>query len=66
MDGQNPNNKKVPKHGLRLVKGQVTDRDYTENDQSSATKKAKKNPLIVQLSALADAVDADVKMLLNL
>jgi hypothetical protein len=67
MDGENPNNKKIHNHGLRLVKGHAGESNTSSNSKDgTTTTKAKKNPLIVQLSALADAIDADVNMLLKL
>ena len=67
MDGQNPNNKKVYNHGLRLVKGQAVETTSPKNETSPNNPSSKKkSPLAAQLSALADAIDADVKLLLNL
>lgn len=65
MDGKH--SKKIngqPSHGLRLVKGQASSTKSISD--SSASPKTSKSPLIKQLAALADAIDSDVKQLLNL
>ena len=69
MDGQNPNQKKqTHTHGLRLIKGHATNQTKSMNQtqEQPTTVNRKNNPLVRQLSALADALDQDVKQLLNL
>ncbi len=70
MDGQNRSNKKQQNHGLRLIKGGVDKTAQTSNDldvnASQLPKKRVKNPLITQLSALTEAIENDVKMIMKL
>ncbi len=69
MDGQNPKqNPPTGSHGLRLIKGSTASSNATNHDANNRHEpsKGKKNKLAIQLSALADAIDNDVKQLLNL
>lgn len=65
---QSQNNKRH--NGLRLVKGAVDSSDSIDSgsnmESSDKTKTHVKSPLIKQLNALADAIENDVKMILNL
>jgi hypothetical protein len=69
MDGQNPKQNPPPRsHGLRLIKGSSASAHAADGDANNRYEpsKGKKNKLVTQLSALADAIDNDVKQLLNL
>ena len=76
MNGQNPNNNKNKSHGLRLIKGGGSiDGNNIQTSEppeqpvvtlSAVPKKSIRNPLLTQLSALADAIDNDVKNILKL
>lgn len=63
-----------PRPGLRLIKttpedivAQITAGGMDSTDKKSAsTAKARSNPLVKQLASLADALDAEVAMILKM
>lgn len=72
MDGKNPKNNasQTNRHGLRLVKGHANpaaaESSSNGGNSTAAPKKRIKCSLVTQLNALADSVENDVKLLLNL
>ena len=71
MDGQNKKlqSKVVQKsHGLRLIKGGTDDCGIKTTSPLNGASPSKRaiNPLVKQLSALADAIDQDVAQILKL
>ena len=72
MSKENKSNNQTtsPQRGLRLIKGASTvltlneHKNLSQNPSNNKTKP--QNPLIRQLSALSDALDAEVALLLNL